>query len=174
MREKLKLQACISRFFSEGSSIFVVQRSNNNLDPAAYTSVNWKPYPTCHDTEDILQQETALFKQVPTKIFSFGVFFALILDTASYPPFAFSCLLHQQSWGSQVELKQFPCPCETWGSTCNPPTPLNQSTQAPSLPLCALEKFPLQNLQALSSHLSCSSEWFLEQLSAALCKNSGN
>lgn len=144
MREKLKLQACISRFFSEGSSIFVVQWSNNNLDPAAYTSVNWKPYPTCHDTEDILLYETALFKQISTKNIFLWVFSPLILDTASYSLFSFPFLLHQQPWGSQVELKQFPCPCGTWGIDCNPPTPLNQSSWAPSLSFVPLKNFPFK------------------------------
>lgn len=54
------------------------------------------------------------------KYFSLGFFSPLHMDTVSYHPFSFPCLAHQQPWGSQGELKHFPCPCGTWGSTCNP------------------------------------------------------
>lgn len=76
--------------------------------------------------------------------------------------------------GCQVELEEFPRPCGTWGSSCSPPTPFNQSPWMAQLflSLYALEKFPLQNVHVSGSPLPYSSEWFLRQL--ILCKNSGN
>lgn len=142
MREKLKLQACIRRFFSEGSSIFVVQWSNNNLDPAAYISVNWKPYPTCLDTEDILLQERDLFNQISTKqTFSFGLFSPLIPDTASYPPFSFPVCSSSSPGVLKGSWTNFPAHVGLGAAPATlPPHSTRalwwQGSRAPSFPLC--------------------------------------